>query len=172
MINLIQTKNGVLMNYIKINYLILFYLTILLTSCKNESKQVRPFPIEYNLIKNKHYEGLHFKKVRDSILVITSFTNGYKNGTSIELNINNGNIMYSCQYKNGIANGFIYDFYPSGVLKEFGEVKNDKKTNVGLEFHDKTMKLKVLKEYNQDGYVIYRGEKDTLGNIIKEEDYR
>lgn len=152
------------------NKLIYGILFIFIISCNSHDKK-EVFPIKYNIKKQGKKEGLHFWK-KDSFLIVTLFNNGLQNGGYTEINFKTGNVEYIRQFKNGYENGYIYDFYSSGVLKEFGEVKNDKKTNVGLEFHDKTMKLKVFKEYNQEGYVIYRKEKDTFGNTIKEEDYR
>ena len=155
---------------IKVVNLSFIVFLLILNSCINKEKK-ETFPIEYNLIKNNKYEGLHFWK-NDTSLIVSMFKNGIQSGGYTRISINTGNVEHLTQFKNGEENGFIYDFYPSGVVKEFGEVKNNKKTNIGIEYHDISMRLKVYKEYNQDGFVIYRVEKDSSGKKIKEEDYR
>ena len=103
---------------------------------------------------------------------IKRYHNGVLHGQAIWF-YPSGVIQESTIFKEGVWDGPCYKYYPSGSLESYRFYKNNKETNIGLDYYDgKLLLLKNLLNFNDSGVIYYSKTFDDHGNLISEKGKR
>jgi hypothetical protein len=102
------------------------------------------------------------------IETISKFKKGKLNGEQLKF-FSNGNLSKKGGVSNGLSNGYIYEFYPSGSILSFNYYCQIYPCNFGVEYWDGPLNtLKKSIHYGERGNVDKVRLFDSLGYFIKD----
>jgi len=159
-------RKGKKHNHIVWTGLISTFILFLLISCDNSSTKTA-----VNRIIDGKKNGIHISESSNGILFISFYKDDKLNGVGIEIDKSNGMPITLATYKDNNYQGSNYLFYPSGKIRGIREWEKGRKTKVGIDLFE-SQKTKSYKEYNEEGYVIYQRDYDSIGKVINEIDKR
>lgn len=165
--------------YLKESKIILiFCFQLFVFSChfNNEKKHVlveeyysngRLKVIEINL-KDSLKKAFRFDSLGNCLDILTT-KNSKKEGEQLWFN-ENGYLQQKTIYTIGLPNGFSYQYYPTGAIKNYRYLVHGIENDLGIDYFD--MHVPVVKSslyFNGNGEIYFKQNFDSLSNLIGEE---